>query len=331
MLALILAAAWPLSVLEPEPYPCYPCNMPTQYQLPSDTQTADAFMVGRPGQFQDPYRRAVQQYPLQPTIPRYTVPLEEEIATNEIVQRNMARDVSMRGALLNQRINQKQFEYDSNIASQAESAINRIADLNPAAEDYEAQRAAFVKEFPLAIQNPGFNSMMGRLDQSFAQQRQATDILQRSEAAQVDRRNYAYEQMAQQHRNNVAQFGESFLKDYDAALATNGGDPTQAFATVASKINQERNRQLEDRPMTPAQVAREIRGNRDKMIDILKMAGAINPEDLTGLLKEQYDAYASEIASLQANPSNTGAPQAVPAKTAPPQSFFPKPSTKQGP
>lgn len=308
--------------------------MPREITVPNYTQMADTTMVGNPLPLQDPYRRAQEQYPLRPTLPRYTVPLEEEIATNEIVQRNMQRDIGMRGALLNQEVTRKQLEYDNSITSQAGSAIPEVVNLDPASPDYQVQRAALIKQYPLAAQNPAFNSMLSRLDQTYSQQQQNDAVLFRDEQKVAAEEDMYLKRLNDSFNARAAALGEQAFGVYEKELATTN-DPYTAFAKAATQAAADqaaaKDASLQDRPMTPQQVQREISSKRAQRLAILRQAGAESPSELTGDLADDYNAISQEIVALQSNPS-AGAATGAPVKTMPIQSLFPKPSsTKSGP
>ena len=341
MIAIILALSWPLTVVEPEyvPAPCYPCNMPTQVNLPTDTAIADSFMVGRPQQFQDPYRAAAERYPLEPTLPRYRVPIEEEIATNEIVQRRQARDIGMKGALLDQKVREKNFDYDNSIVQQAESAIPMVGRLNPSDADFPAQRAALLEQYPLAAQNPAFNSMIGRLDATHAQQQQNREILNRNAQEEDARAQFAEDQFSQRLESTVASAGPEALKIYQDAMRPEPGklvsadQQMRAFAKASQYIAQQqaaaKAQSYEDRPMTPQQV----RNARNELIREIgkwnsRKTGIDTKDSWTDTDEQILQSMYGDLNSLNANP---GSGAAQPVQKASPQSFFPKPSTKTGP
>jgi len=307
------------------------------------TQYKDQTAMGDPYAFRgdrNVYNEVSDRYPVSPTIPRQQVPLEEQMAMDEFQTQQQARQVNIRGQLLNQRVTQQQLDYDNRVINQAEEAQPALADLTPGTPDYEAQKALFLKTYPLAAQNQALQTQLGRLDQTHAQQMQANEILKRQAQDDDAREQYAQDRMAQSLDAQVAAFGPAAMKVYQDAMKVEPGQfitpekRIEAFSKASGFINQmkaEQERQkYEDRPMTPQQVQREISSKRAQRLGILRTAGVQSPADLTGDLADDYNAISQEIVSLQSNPSADAA-TGTPVKTMPIQSLFPKPSTKTGP
>lgn len=158
-----------------------------------------------------------ESYPLRTVLPsqRRIIPLEEQLAMEEVQTQRTRDQLAISGAQLNQKIAQANFGYDQNIINQSNEALPLLGTLQPGSGDFEAQAAELQKSKPLAFQNPAFRQSFDRLQQTHIQ-------LQETNTRQRD-----------QLRGVAAKLGEQGLAVYDTAIAE-GKDPLEAIATVSS-------------------------------------------------------------------------------------------------
>lgn len=279
MNALILVTA--LFTTFPNPdgsYTAYPDSMPPpQSPISRATQVADAFMVGQGSQYQRPqtfsYDELEERFPVRTRGPQYTVPIEEEMAMDAYQTERARQEVDLRSRMLNERIARNQFDYDKKILEQAERATGLLGELNPQSPDYLAQKAKFQEQFPLAVQNPAFNSQLGRLDQTHSQWTNDQDVLKRYEMQRNDMENERGYRDEQRIQEQLAQYGPGALDIYEKSLAEDRAnnrppDIIRAFANASQAVAVEQARRIQEKPLTPQQ-------EREYRFDLIKQRAAI--------------------------------------------------------
>lgn len=280
MKILLLATALFTTFQNPDgSYTSYSDAMPPpQSPLSRSTRYADAVMVGSGGQYQrpDPYAAVEEKYPIREVVPRnqrFTVPVEEEIAIDQLQTDRAKQEVDLRSRLLNERIARNQFDYDKKILDQAEQATGLLGNLNPQSQDYLAQKAKFQEQFPLAVQNPAFNSQLGRLDQTHSQWTNDQDVLKRYEMQRNDMENERGYRDEQRIQEQLAQYGPGALDIYEKSLAEDRAnnrhpDIIRAFANASQAVATEQARRIQEKPLTPQQ-------EREYRFDLIKQRAAI--------------------------------------------------------
>lgn len=307
-------------------------NMPAQTPISPMERIIDRQVMSRPSLQRGGYdfNDLESRYPTRSPVPvaeRQVVPLEVQLAETEFQNEQMAREVDIRGRLLNQQINQKQMVYTDNVNKQAEEAMPLIARIDPRSEDYELQVAEFNERYPLAFQNPGFTRQFENLKQTNEQWRANKEIKTQYAVRADDQENYAARRAEERMLQEVAKFGEGALAEYNASLeedARNGqlADPYKAFARASTVIAQKQREVAETKPITTSEF-RSLVGLKAKILENASI------DELEPSQRAELEAIQGQINSYLAPRSNTqGAPT---SRIAPPTNFFPKSSTKTGP
>lgn len=307
-------------------------RMPTQPQITPMERIVDRQFMANPSLQRGGYKfdELESRYPTRTVIPpsqRQVIPLEEQLAETEFQNEQLARDVDIRGRLLNQQINQKQMVYTDNVNKQAEEAIPLIGRINPRSPDYELQVAELNERFPLAFQNPGFTRQFDNLARTNEQWKGTQEIKTQYAQRTDDQENYAQARARERLLTEVAKFGEGALAEYNASLAEdeqNGvlGDPYKAFARASGVIAQRQREIQETKPITTSEF-RALSTLKAKMLENASY------DELEPSQRMELDAIQGQIDSyLAPRVGASGVPQ---TRTVAPTNFFPKPSTKTGP
>lgn len=225
MIASLILATWLTVVPVPGEEGVYNIigeDMATQPPISDLTRTADAMYVGSPTQTRTSYNfdDLEQNYPIREVVPReqrVRVPIEERMYMQQYDLENRQRELSIRGQELNQGIAAKTFEYDQKILNQAEGAMSRLGEFDPASPDFDQNFAEFQAQNPLAFQNPAFRQLADRL---VTTRQQILDTGARRESA-------------------VSAQGTSSLTAYQEALKQ-GKTPFEAQALAADAEARER-------------------------------------------------------------------------------------------
>jgi len=248
------------------------------------------------------YDQLERRYPVRSVLPqnqRQTMSTEDAMAMEDYRTERMAKDINIRGALLNQKIAQRDLQYKDNVITQAEAVQKLIGGLKPGSPTFDAQVAEMNLAYPLAQQNNGVQSQIDTLSQNHTTM--ARDQTIRNESyKRADEVNNANKE--NQMEMNVASLGASAKSAYDRAIAE-GETPINAYSLAITKNNIEsqafKDAQLQDKPMTPQQTAAAISRLRSQSAYILKAADETDPSKLSGDLFEDYNAIRADIARLQ--------------------------------
>lgn len=314
--------------------------------MQSDAAMADAAMVRNPGMWQrssgNIYDRVSEQYPVSEVVPRnqrFTVPMEEQMAMDEYRTQQLGRETAIRGQMLNQRMAQKNFEYENNIISQAEQAMPLYSRVDPRSPTFDAEVADINEKFPLAVQNQGINSMIGRLSSTRNQYVQDQEIKERNLQDHTLRQVARADAMDDEMDIRASQLGAGAYKVYQDELRNNQGDRQAAYSMAATKAAQDeaafKRQQEVNAPITRADYTAYLRQAQGLLSDPLtkmpRSVADLSPED-----RAEYDFLQSQMRSFanqQGGSFQSYRPQVSQSSqsTVTPQSFFPKPSTSKGP
>lgn len=108
------------------------------------------------------------KYPVRPVMPLQTRPLEDQVAFDQAQTIQQAQQVNLQQQKLQNQTLQAHYDYTQKMSQQAEQAIPALGQLDPQAPDYPAQRAAFIKAYPLGTQSPAVQRLLDPLDAQHA-------------------------------------------------------------------------------------------------------------------------------------------------------------------
>lgn len=269
--------------------------MPESSPISRQTRIADTVFQSRPSLQRAPmgdiYEDVETSYPVREVVPRsqrQRVPLEEQMAMDEIQTQQLGRQTAIRGQILNQKLTQKNFEYEDSINRQAEEAIPVLGRLAPGSDDFDTQVAELQREKPLAFQNPGFTQQIGKLVQTHNQLQQNKEILTRGAQEQDAREEYANRRTEEEIMTTLAQYGPEAIAIYQENLKPDESGfitprrQIEAFAAASGYINRAKAAQIEEKPMTPKE-------RQAYELDLLKERNAIQKRKAEMLTTEGDD------------------------------------------
>ena len=354
-ISLLLALTWPIITYpdprNPDRQLTWVPDMPATPFIQADTARADAAMIGQGGQYQrlprqgDIYSEVAERFPINEVVPRnqrITVPLEERMAMDEFRTQQIGRETAIRGQMLNQKITEKNFQYENNIIDQAEQSMPLYSRVDPRSPTFDAEIAEINERFPLAPQNQGISQMIGRLGSTRNQFVQDQEIKDRTLQEHSLRQVYRGDVQDFQVNQDVSRMGVNARKIYEQALA-DGEAPEMALAMATSQAAQDeaiaRRQQAESLQTVRSNAPLDARdtialGNFQQKL--LEGYGGFprKLEELSESERARYDYYESLInEAIQQKRSSTSspvipAPQATPTPAQLTAASIPMTSTK---
>jgi len=265
------------------------------------------------------YDQLERRYPVRSVLPqnqRQTMTTEDAMAMEDYRTERMARDISIKGALLNQKIAQRDLQYKDNVITQAEAVQKLIGGLKPGSPTFDSQVAELNLLHPLAQQNNGVQSQIDRISQTHTQM--ARDQTIRDEGYnRADALDNARQQDAMDMA--VANLGSRYQDIYDEAISK-GQTPNKAYGIVMDS----RATDLSDRKLQP-----ELLDSRDYLAYSKNMERLLRDkdgdprkvEDLTPAEQREYNFIQSQMRTFIDRQNPQGQPGT--GGTAPPKNFFP--------